>query len=60
MSRYPPVEIDIELKLTGPQAVTLLKHANRRKRAPVEIMADIIDAVLGDDIVDAVLDDGGA
>lgn len=55
----PPVEIDIELTLKGPLAAVLIRHAGKRNRAPVELLADIIEAVLGDDIVDAVLDDGG-
>lgn len=53
-------EIDIELTLRGPLAATLRLHAARRRRKPVDVLADILEAVLGDDIVDAVLDDSHA
>jgi hypothetical protein len=55
-----PTEITVDMTLKGPLAATLLRHAKRRKVRPIDLMADIVEAVLGDDIVDAVLDDGAA
>lgn len=54
------VILDVELTLRGDLAQTLLDHAKRRGRAPVELLASIIQFVLRDDLVDAVIDDGGA
>lgn len=54
------VVLDIELTLRGDLAQTLLDHAKRRGRAPVELLASIVQFVLRDDLVDAVIDDGGA
>lgn len=54
------IVLDVELTLRGDLAQTLLDHAKRRGRAPVELLASIIQFVLRDDLVDAVIDDGGA
>ncbi|MFG1417222.1 hypothetical protein V5F38_05335 [Xanthobacter sp. V0B-10] len=54
------VVLDVELTLRGDLAQTLLDHAKRRGRAPVELLSSIVQFVLRDDLVDAVIDDGGA
>lgn len=54
------VVLDVELTLRGDLAQTLLDHAKRRGRAPVELLSSIVHFVLRDDLVDAVIDDGGA
>lgn len=50
-------EITGETRLTGPLAEALLKHAKDRQREPVELLADIVETVLRENLVDAVLDD---
>lgn len=53
-----PLEIDIELTLRGRLARMLTAHAERRRKGPAELLSDLIEAVLNDDLVNAVLDDG--
>jgi hypothetical protein len=47
----------IETELRPPLSATLLAHAERRGIAPVELLASLIETLLGDDLIDAVLDD---
>lgn len=51
------VEIQIVLTLRGPLADSLTGAANDRERDPAELLADIIETVLGEKLIDAVLDD---
>lgn len=59
MSIHPlqEIEIDLELTLRGDLAKSVAEIAERRRQEPAELLADVIEAVFGDDIVDAVLDD---
>ena len=50
------VEVDASLQLRGPLAESLIRHAVRLKQEPAELLADIIETVLGDDLVEAVID----
>lgn len=52
------IVLNCEIALRGAMARVLLRRAAQRKRAPVELLAAIIEAVLMEDLVDAVLDDG--
>ena len=56
--REAMVEITVTTKLRGDLATKLEANAARLKRAPVELLADIIQHVLEDDLVPAVLDEG--
>ena len=49
-------EIDIELQLRGLLADRLQSEADRICREPAELLADIIEAVLNENLVNAVLD----
>ncbi len=50
-------ELLFDGKLTGEKAKRLIEYAERYKRSPVELLADIIDKVLEDNLVDAILDE---
>lgn len=50
------IELSLEMSIRGPLAVTLLKAAEARNVKPIELLADIIEAVLNDDLVAAVID----
>ncbi len=50
-------ELYVELKLTGPFAEALVAHAKKRSTQPGLLLEDIVEVILGDDLVDAVLDD---
>lgn len=52
-----PVEIDVHMRFSGDLAESLIHHALRLKREPASLVADIIEKVIGDDLVDAVLDE---
>lgn len=52
------VVIDMELQLRGELSATLLKEAQSRGVKPIDLMADIINTVLRENLVKAVLDDG--
>lgn len=52
----PALIIDIELQLRGKLAAALQAEAVRRKRDPAELLSDIIEAVLTDNLVNAVLE----
>ena len=49
-------EIDIELQLRGPLAARLASAAFERRVKPAELLADIIETVLTDDLIAAVVD----
>ena len=53
----PRVELFFEITLSGRLAERLLGHAKRRRLPAVDVLADIVDVVLRDDLVDAVLND---
>ena len=46
-----------DYRLRGELAATLLKHAKARSKDPCELFADIVEAVLKEDLIDAILDD---
>jgi integral membrane sensor domain MASE1 len=56
-AQLAPGEIAIQIVLRCSLAETLRKHASRLKREPAVLFADIVEAVLGDDLVQAVLDE---
>lgn len=45
------------MQLRGRLAEVLIAHAGKRGCNPVDLLASLVEAVLNDDIVDAVLDD---
>jgi len=57
MSNLGAPVLDIALQLRGRNAAMLLAEARKRRREPAELLADLIEAVLTDNLVDAVLDD---
>lgn len=52
------VGFDVEVRLRPAYAALLIRHAERRSMAPVEVMAALIDSIFVDDLFDAILDDG--
>ena len=58
--RRDVLEIECRLKLRSELAVRLDAHATRLKRSPSELLADIVERVLQDDLIVAVLDEAGA
>lgn len=50
-------EINIELKLTGPLALSFAKECERRAIEPAALMADLIETIIEDQLYQAVLDD---
>lgn len=48
--------LDIELQLRGPNAARLLAEAKKRARDPAELLADVIEAVITDNLFTAVLE----
>ena len=52
-----PIEIDVQMTLKNDLARKLVAEAKRLGRSPVELMADIVERVLGDNLVSAVIDD---
>ena len=50
-------DIFVEITLRNELARVLHAHAEKRRKEPVEVLADIVETVLKEDIVDAVLDD---
>lgn len=57
MSNVGAPVLDIDLQLRGRNAAMLIAEARKRRREPAELLADLIEAVLTDNLVDAVLDD---
>lgn len=56
-----PIErlvIEINLKLEGDLAQKIEAIAARRGQPPVEMLADAVNALIADDMFDAVIDDG--
>lgn len=56
--RFNAPVIDIEIQLRGQTAARLEAEAKRRNRPPAELLADVIEMVIGDNLFDAVLDTG--
>ena len=56
--REEVLEVECRLRLRNENATRLTAHATRLKRAPSELLADIIERVLTDDLVVAILDEG--
>lgn len=57
-ARHDALVIDIETQLRGRLARALVRAAARRKVKPVELLARIVETVLNENLIDAVLDDG--
>lgn len=49
--------LEISMQLRNHLADALAKNAKRLNRRPIDLLADLIERVLEDDLVDAVLDD---
>lgn len=49
--------IDIQTQLRGELAERLVEEADKRGQRPIDIVADILTAVIQDDLFTAVLDD---
>jgi hypothetical protein len=47
---------DISLQLRGKLSAALLAEAKRRKRDPADLLADVIEAVIADNLFAAVLE----
>lgn len=50
-------EVVVEIQLGGVLFANLVQAARRRKKKPFEVLADVIETVLGEQLFDAVLDD---
>ena len=50
------IVVDCELQFRGRLATRLIRAAQARRMVPVEMLADIIEHVLNDDLISAVLD----
>lgn len=50
------LEIDITITLKNELADKIVREAAKRGRTPVDIMADVVEAVVNDDLWAAVLD----
>jgi hypothetical protein len=57
--RNSTYEIEAAFTLKNKLAKVLLEHAAKRQREPAELLADVVETVLQDDLIDAVLDDDG-
>jgi hypothetical protein len=59
---HPAIEyaLDCEFTITGETAKRLIEYAERYRREPVALLADLILKVLDEDLVDAVLDESPA
>ncbi len=49
-------DLDLEISLRGQLAIKLIRASQARRMVPVEMLADIIEHVLNDDLISAVLD----
>lgn len=47
----------MEIVLRGELARQVIEIAERRRQEPVEMMASVVEVVIRDDMVDAVIDD---
>lgn len=52
------IEIDLAISLRGETAKRCLEIAERRGQRPEEMLASVVNIVIDDDMVDAVIDDG--
>jgi hypothetical protein len=50
-------ELENTFTLRGNLARMLLVHAKARQRDPCELLADLVEIILSEDLVDAILDD---
>ena len=50
-------EVVVEIELGGVLFANLVRAARRRKKKPIDVLADVIETVLGEQLFDAVLDD---
>lgn len=50
-------EITMRIVLRGELARQVIEIAERRRQEPVEMMASVVEIVIRDDMVDAVIDD---
>lgn len=55
--RIASPEITINIKLRGSCAISLINAALARRKKPVDVLADTIEAICRDDLFDAVMDD---
>lgn len=55
--KLEPGDIAVEIVLRGPLAKKLRAEARKRRRRPVDLFADLVESVLEDDLVAAVLDE---
>lgn len=58
LHRDEGVGFDVELTLRPAFAAVLIRHAERRSKAPFELLADLLEIVFADDLFDAILDEG--
>ncbi len=49
-------ELEITMTLRGPLAAGLLTEAKKRKRRPIDVLADVVETVIKDDLFKAVLE----
>jgi hypothetical protein len=54
--REPPTYVVMSLALTPAQHLALREHVLRLRTTESDLLAEIVGKVLGDDLVDAVLD----
>jgi hypothetical protein len=54
--KYYDRELEITMTLRGPLAAALLSEARRRKRRPVDVLADVVETIIQDDLFAAVLE----
>lgn len=58
MQREDVIELKIKTTLAGPLAANFDKAcAKRPDKAPAEIVADLLETIFREDMVDAILDD---
>ena len=50
-------EITVETVLRGELARTLIEHAEARHKRPIDVFADLVEIILRENMVDAILDD---
>lgn len=60
MNRRAIIEFDYSGTIAGAEAALVAAEAEKRGVSPAELMMRIVETVLRDDLISAVLDDGGA
>ena len=55
--RHDVPEYDVSLRLRGKVAASLIAEALTRRHHPIELLADVIEAIARDDLWAAILDD---